>query len=132
MAPEAVLGLFTWSDDPSYANREIDVEFSKWGVAKTRKTGWYAIQTGTFPTPLSRNFALRRATTSTHTFTWTPGIVKFTSSAAGRTIRWSSSGPDVPVPGDETPRVNLWLYQGTAPGAGSTSVIIRDFQFAPM
>jgi hypothetical protein len=25
-----VLGLFTWSDQPEYAHREIDIEFSRW------------------------------------------------------------------------------------------------------
>jgi len=29
----AVLGLFTWSDDPAYADREIDVECSRWANA---------------------------------------------------------------------------------------------------
>ncbi len=27
-----VLGLFTWDDDPASAHREIDIEFSRWGV----------------------------------------------------------------------------------------------------
>src|ERR1017187_5604796 len=29
----AVLGLFTWSDDPAYADREIDIECSRWSNA---------------------------------------------------------------------------------------------------
>src|SRR4051812_19512341 len=32
--PNVVLGLFTWSDLPDYANREIDIEFSRWGAAR--------------------------------------------------------------------------------------------------
>ena len=31
--PNVVLGLFTWSDDPAYDNREIDIEFSRWNNA---------------------------------------------------------------------------------------------------
>jgi len=30
MNENAVLGLFTWSDDPDYHHREIDIEFSRW------------------------------------------------------------------------------------------------------
>jgi len=28
--PSVVLGLFTWSDDPAYSHREIDIECSRW------------------------------------------------------------------------------------------------------
>jgi hypothetical protein len=132
LAPQAVLGMFTWSDDPSYANREIDIEFSKWGNPSAKKTGWYAIQTGVFPTPLSSNFAVRKATSSVHTFTWRPGSVQFQSTAGGRTYRWSHTGGDVAIPGDETPRINLWLYEGKAPSAGVLSVVVRGFSFRPL
>lgn len=29
--PNVVLGLFTWSDTPGFNNREVDIEFSRWG-----------------------------------------------------------------------------------------------------
>ena len=29
--PNAVLGLFTWNNAPDFANREIDIEFARWG-----------------------------------------------------------------------------------------------------
>lgn len=132
LTPEAVLGLFTWSDDPAYANREIDLEFSKWGDPALRKTAWYTIQTGTYPSPIQENFQLRNARTSEHSFTWMPGRVDFRSSAGGRTHTWSYSGPEVPVPGDETPRMNLWLYQGAAPSDGKLNIVVTDFRFAPL
>jgi len=28
----AVVGLFTWSDDPAFNNRELDIEFGRWGT----------------------------------------------------------------------------------------------------
>jgi len=89
-------------------------------------------RTGVFPTPLSSNFTLRKATSNVHTFTWRPSSVLFQSTAGGRTYRWSHTGPDVPVPGDETPRINLWLYEGKAPTAGALSVVVRGFSFTPL
>ena len=29
--PNVVLGLFTWSDDPAYDHRELDIELARWG-----------------------------------------------------------------------------------------------------
>src|SRR5437870_9597705 len=29
--PNAVVGLFTWSDRPDFNHREIDIEISRWG-----------------------------------------------------------------------------------------------------
>ena len=42
--PNVVLGLFTWSDDPAYANRELDVEFSRWGNAADPTNAQYVVQ----------------------------------------------------------------------------------------
>lgn len=131
LAPQAVLGLFTWSDDPQYAHREIDIEFSRWGNPSAMKSGLYAIQTGVLPPPLSSSFTLRRAGSSVHTLTWTPGGVQFQSIAGGMTSGWSHTGVGVPIPGDETPRMNLWLYGGRAPGPGVLSVVVRGFSFTP-
>jgi hypothetical protein len=132
LAPEAVLGMFTWSDGPAYANREIDIEFTKWAAPSAEKTGWYTIQTGAHPSPVSTSFTLRQGTSSVHTFTWRPGQVQFKSTSAGRTFRWCHAGAAVPVPGDETPRINLWLYQGKPPTSSAVSVVIRDFAFTPL
>ena len=30
--PSVVLGMFTWSDVPDHAHREIDIEFARWGA----------------------------------------------------------------------------------------------------
>ncbi len=127
--PAAVLGMFTWSDDPAHAHRELDVEFSRWGNAAALRTGWHTIQTGQSPSPLSNNFQMRSASSSTHSIAWSAGRVGFRSSAGGRTHRWTRAAGRVPVPGDESARINLWLFQGRAPEAASVDVVVRDFSF---
>lgn len=132
LAAHAVLGMFTWSDDPAHAHREIDIEFSRWGNPSALRSGLYAIQTGALPPPLSSSFALPRSAASVHTMTWRPRGVRFQSTAGGSTHRWSHAGPEVPVPGDETPRINLWLYEGHAPIAGARAVVVSGFSFTPL
>ena len=40
--------------------------------------------------------------------------------------RWSYAGSDVPIPGGETPRMNLWLYRGSAPTDGQPVEVILE------
>ena len=42
--PNVVLGLFTWSDDPAYADREIDVECSRWANAADSDNAQFVVQ----------------------------------------------------------------------------------------
>ncbi len=83
--PSSVLGLFTWSDNTRYANREIDIEFSAWGDASRREQGQYVVQ----PYDLSGNmktFPLAGAIGPTsHSFTWLPDRIEFAS--------WTGFGP---------------------------------------
>lgn len=131
--PNAVLGLFTWSDLPDYAYREIDIEFARWGWAGDPTNAQYVVQ------PWDAADHLRRYTTpatvpQTHRFAWREGRVDFSSDAAGSPIAaYTYAGTDVPVPGgDVRPRLNLWLYGGTAPATGSTvEVVIRSFTWTP-
>lgn len=47
--PNAVLGMFTWSDQPEYAHPEIDIEFAKWGVSAATKTGVFTVHAAGHP-----------------------------------------------------------------------------------
>jgi len=40
----AVLGLFTWSDDPAYTHREIDIECARWGSPADANNAQYVLQ----------------------------------------------------------------------------------------
>ena len=125
----AVLGMFTWSDDPAHANRELDIEFASWGVAGRRDNGLFTVQAGT--APHAHRFRPGSRWPSIHTLAWAPGLVRFASAGAAGVESWVYAGPGVPVPGGGVaPRINLWLFGGRAPGA-SQHVVLRGFAYTP-
>jgi hypothetical protein len=131
--PNVVLGLFTWSDAPRQAHRELDVEFSRWGRA-VAPNAQYVVQPATIPSHLHR-FAVASSGPTSHAFRWRPGSVSFESLAGrGRGAvlqRWRFEGSEVPVPGDENPRINLWLFRGAAPAAARpVEVIVSKFEWS--
>lgn len=128
--PNVVLGLFTWSNDPAYSNREIDIEFTRFGNPGNPFNAQRTVAPYTTPEnnapfvqPLSRR--------SVHSFTWAPTQVVFQNS--NRIFgQWTFDG-DVPRAGDETPRMNLWLFQGRTPKSAKTiEVVISKFKFTPL
>jgi hypothetical protein len=128
--PNVVLGLFTWSDYPAYNNREIDIEFTRWAKAENLTNGQYVVQ------PYRRTGNLRRISqrplaSSTHSFDWRRSAVRFVSSSASPST-WTYRGSDVPKPGSEHVRMNLWLFRGAFPMNGrSAEVIVKSFKFEP-
>jgi len=127
--PNVVLGLFTWSDHPAYNHREIDIEFSRWGNSADPTDGQYVVQPYDHPGNLQR-IAASGASSSTQSFDWQRNAVTFASSATPSV--WTYSGPDVPQPGSEQARINLWLYRGAPPTNGKTvEVVVSRFSFTP-
>jgi hypothetical protein len=128
--PNVVLGLFTWSDDPAYNHREIDIEFSRWGNAADSTNGRYVVQ------PHQRAGNLQKMTqpavsSSTHSFDWQANGVAFASST-GTPSAWTYTGPHVPQPGSEHVHMNLWLYHGAPPQNGQTvEIVVKRFSFTP-
>jgi hypothetical protein len=128
--PNPVLGLFTWSDDPAFNNREIDIEFGRWGNAADPTNGQYVVQ------PYNGNGNLQRVTqgaasSSTQSFDGQTNAVAFAGSAA-RPSAWTYAGPDVPPSGSEHVRMNLWLFRGAPPQNGkSVEVVVKRFSFTP-
>jgi hypothetical protein len=124
--PNVVLGLLTWSDDPAYANREIDYEFSRWADARNRKNGQYVVM----PHRWNRQrFRQPAVASSTQSFDWRQNAVTFTSSSAVPST-WTSRA--VPPAGSEHVHMNLWLYLGAPPTNGRTAeVIVTSFKFKP-
>lgn len=104
--PNVVVGLSTWSDEKAFANREIDIEFARWGHAADPTNAQYVVQPHAVARHLVR-FTQPDDAVSRHRFTWQHLQVKWSSiGAAGNVISsYEYSGADVPVTGDE--RVHL-------------------------
>ncbi len=137
-----VLGLFTWSDSPKYAHREIDIEFAKWGKQSQERrnetqgptNAQYVIQPSESDDHLVRFAQPFTKLETTHQFIWEPSKVTFNSSISGEKVSgWVYAKPDVPIPGDENVHINAWLFNGTAPLNGKgLEIIIKNFQFKPL
>lgn len=130
--PNVVLGLFTWSDRAPYAHREIDIEFAKWGNASDTTNAQYVVQPYDKPNHLAR-FTAPGTTPTTHRFMWYAGRITWESytGSGGLIAAYTYTGSDVPKPGDERVRLNLWLYTGAAPSNGSpVEVVVSSFTFA--
>lgn len=126
--PSVVLGLFTWSDDPAYNNREIDIELSRWANGDDPTNGQYVVQPYDHSGNLQR-ITQRTVASSTHSFDWRSGAIRFDSSSAAPST-WTYRGRDVPEPGSEHVRMNLWLFRGAPPANGRTAeVIVDSFKF---
>jgi hypothetical protein len=139
LPPSVVLGLFTWHDDPAFANREIDVEFSRWNDPLRAANAQYAVQPYELAGHL-RSFVQPPVVPSTHAFTWRADAIAFQSLAGALTApvvpsdvihEWTYAGP-VPPPGGEQARMNLWLFQGVPPVDGRpVEVVVAAFAFVP-
>jgi hypothetical protein len=136
-----VLGLFTWSDDPAYAYREIDVECAR-GFAADTNNAQFTVQ----PYYLSDHYARYSVPTglvdSTHLFTWQSDLVTFQSLSGSYSpnpnptnviSNWVfANASAVPQTGDENVRINLWLIFGHPPTDGKeVELVIHSFQFVP-
>jgi hypothetical protein len=139
--PNVVLGLFTWSDDPAFADREIDVECSRWGNAADTNNAQFVVQPYSPPGHLVRYDVPAGVADSTQVYTWQSNSVSFQSqrgayaSAPNPTNVISSYNYLLTVPqsGDENVRLNLWLNSGAAPtDHQEVEVVIKSFVFSPL
>ncbi len=137
----AVLGLFTWSNDSAYNDREIDVEFSRWNYAfGTNYVGDYAVS------PYNPGQVLRLSlpagiTNSTHSFIWQSNNVAFQgldgnfdpAPPAGNILQTWSCSHGIPPAGGEQVHINLWLNKGNPPVNGQpVEVVISNFTYVPL
>jgi hypothetical protein len=138
--PNVVLGLFTWSEDPVYAHREMDIEGSRWAHASDPNNAQYVIQPG-FLGQWLRYAVPAAQTNSTHLFTWVSNSVSFQSQRGNYSVipmpsdlitNWDYS-LTVPQTGDENIRANLWLVGGSQPTNNrEVEVVLKSFQFVPL
>jgi hypothetical protein len=129
--PNAVLGLFTWNDDPAYNHRELDIEFSRWG-SRNNQNAQYVVQPYDTPGNLYR-FNLPAGFASTlHWFTWAASSLYLESDSGATILQKHQFGSGIPLPGGENARMNLWLYQGRQPtNRQPVEVIVNRFEYAP-
>lgn len=137
----AVQGLFTYSYDSAYNDREIDMELSRWDYAfGSNDVEDYAVapyatgQTLRFPLPAG-------VTNSTHSFIWQANNIAFQSlngdfdsspPATNILESWNYS-LTTPPSGGEQVHINLWLDNGNPPANGQpVEVIISNFEFVPL
>lgn len=132
--PNVTLGLFTWSDKPRYAHREIDIEFGRWGNASDNTNAQFVVQPSDDDGHLQRWTVPAGTKKTVDQFDWTADKIKFKGKSGDTVLdSWTfNNAADIPVPGDEVPHINLWLYQGQPPGNGkSVEVVIKAFTFTP-
>ncbi|GEM_PF-3470550 len=132
--PNVILGIFTWDEfAPHYKNREMDIEIGRWSDPD-KDNAQFVVQPWNKPGHLHRfNIYPSDAETITHSFNWGRGIIAFDSffDADNDIQSWAYAGTDVPWPGGENIRINLWLNGGRPYYNGETEVVIKNFEFIP-
>jgi len=133
-----VCGLFTYDMSPLEAHREIDIEFSRWGIIQDTNAQ-YVIQPFNLPGYRHRWIIPGWVTNSSHIFEWKPDTIKFMS-VRGYNVNppydtiyhsWTFSGSGVPHHNKENARINLWLYNSIPPSNGQEAeIVIHDFTYS--
>jgi hypothetical protein len=127
-------GLFSYKSDIE----EIDVEFSKWGLAGSNNAQ-FSVQPAQLASNKKAYNILLSSSQSTHWFNWQKDRIDFASiqghsstlPASDNIIQqWSYSGPNIPPLSIENIKINLWLYQGKPPSnLQEAEMVISGFEF---
>jgi hypothetical protein len=121
--PNVVVGLFTWSDANAYSNREIDVEFSRWGDPAA-SNAQFAVQPYAVRGHLVRFNVPRGVKHSTYSFRWEPASVAF-SGFASALLHGA-----VPPAGNARVHINIWLAGARAPiDKREAELVVSQFVF---
>jgi hypothetical protein len=136
--PNVVLGMFTWNDDLTQNHRELDIEFARWGNA-AYANGQFTVQPYEVPGNQFTFDEPAGVAQSTHSLVWGPGSAAFTSvrgygptAEPGRQIASKTLTQGVPQAGGENARMNLWLFEGSAPtNQRAVEVVVKRFEFLP-
>lgn len=135
------LGLFTWSDDPTFTDREIDVEGGRWSNPADVNNAQFVVQPFDGVNHLVRYTVPAGLADTTHLFIWETNRIRWQAqtngfSAAGTNVFSSytfTTVADIPQSGDENVRLNLWLVNGVPPSDNNdVEVVIKSFNFVPL
>ena len=139
-----VAGFFTYDNSAPPYYRELDFESSRWGNASDTTNSQYVVQ------PSGSGLRVRYTANLTSLdqdltmlMIWSAGTVKFYTYHGKQTLgslvpsdliaSWTNTSGYVPTPGNETFRVNFWLYQGNAPSSGQgDEIVVTDFKYYPI
>ncbi len=142
-----ILGLFTWDTEAcDFNNREIDFEFARWGDDAEYTNAQYVIQPCDACPGCADNCERFRVDLAdddkllTQFLIWTSQKAHFMT-FKGNYLKipegitpvheWVYSGVDLPEPGKENFRFNLWLLGGNPPRDGKpVEVLVKDFSFS--
>jgi hypothetical protein len=135
--------LFTYSDDPAFTEREIDVECSRWQNAADTNNSQFVVQPYYLANQLVRYRVPPGLADSTHLFVWETNRISWQSqtgaySAAATNLISSyvfTKAANVPQSGDEVVHLNLWLingYTNSPTDNNEVEVIIKSFNFVPL
>ena len=134
LEPAAVLNIFTWSRTGADVNhREMDINLSRWGNTDGKNVE-YIVEPFYVPTnvyglevkPGLTRFSLR----------WQPNSATFESTALEgtdtRTYPAHTFTGNVPVPGDETLRMNFCeVARAQDPLKNGVEIVVERFQYLP-
>lgn len=130
--PNTVFGIFLYEN----LERELDIEFSK--ALANPNNAQYVVQPYNVSGNLTR-FNVPSVTYSTHQIVWQSDRIEFRSwrgleSSPTRLDlinEWIYTGANIPPPGDERFRFNLWLFGGRSPATSrGDEVVIRSFSYS--
>ena len=139
--PNVILGLFTYSDDPAFTDREIDVEGGRWQIPTDTNNAQFVVQPYYLANQLVRYRVPPGLADSTHLFIWQTNQISWQSqtgaySAAATNLIASyvfANAANIPQSGDEAVHLNLWLINGSAPTDNNeVEVIVQGFNFVPL
>jgi hypothetical protein len=128
LEPAAVFSMLTWDD--TGPSREMNIEISRWGDPGS-KNAQFVVQP--YHVPANTVRFMTPSGTATFVLNWEPGRASFqavrgkSDVVAGHVF---TSG--IPVPGNETVHMNLYVYSNRAyPLRHGMEVIIEKFEYLP-
>ena len=139
--PNVVVGLYTWSNDPAFSHREIDVELSRFGNASDPANAQFVVQPSGTSGNRQRFTVPSGVVPSSYSFQLNPAAVDFYAAQGTNAqpamsqsvIRQWSDTTTVPQPGNQNVRLNVWLFNSAPPLNGQpVDVVVNNFQFTPL
>jgi len=138
--PNIVAGFFTWHPGRTLHNREVDIEFSRWGKSDG-PNGVYVVQPADHPGHKHPFYFSQPDVNTTHVIRWSRREISFSTHEGYSTgitsspalHAWTYRGAFKPRARNVQARINLWLFGGRKPVfPHETELVIREFSYIPL